>query len=498
MPAPSSSALPVVAGAAARRKSPRADIHASIADAAGYSLMVGIGETYIVPFALAVGAGKTAGGLTATLPMLAGATLQLLSPMLVQRLGSHRLWVTGCVALQGVALLMLPLAILLAPESRHANASGFPAFVWWIYLAATLYWFAGLSAGPAWNTWIETVIPRPLRTRFFACRARTGQAFTLLGFATGGLALQWAKGNGYVLPAFCAILVTAAACRFFSALSLLRQSEPMRGLICERRVPIKQLFAASAKNGGTLVWYLLAMQTAVQISGPYFNSYLLGDQRISYFDYMLMIGLGFLGKVLATPFWGRYAHQFGAKRLLWIGGISIIPLSAFWVISDYFSVWQWTTPLMLPGAGGKWVVTGEFLYLCLVQLISGITWAAYELAMLLMFFEAIPRQDRTSMLTFYNWGNSAAMVVGSFLGAGVLQWMNESHEAFLTVFGLSSAARLLTVGLLFWAPDLRLRNLPMVDPLGTGPSRTLLDQPVPVTLPDVTEKNQPAVSTAGR
>ena len=46
------------------------------------------------------------------------------------------------------------------------------------------------------------------------------------------------------------------------------------------------------------------------------------------------------------------------------------------------------------------------VYLAGVQLLSGIVWAAYELAMMLMFFEAIPRQDRTSVLTFYNWGNA--------------------------------------------------------------------------------------------
>lgn len=468
------------------RVSPRADIYASIADAAGYSTMVGIGETYIVPFALAVGAGKTAGGLAATLPMLAGATLQLLSPTLVRRLGSHRLWVAGCVFLQAISLLLLPLAIWLAPESRNSNVSGFPASVCWIYLAATLYWFAGLSGGPAWNTWIETIIPRKLRTKFFACRSRTGQAFTLLGFAAGGLALHWAKGNDLLLPAFCSILLTAAAARFCSGVALLWQSEPQRGRINDRRVPVGQLFAASAKNGGTLVWYLLAMQMAVQISGPYFNPYLIRDQGISYFDYMLMIGLGFVGKVLATPFWGRVAEQAGAKRLLWIGGIAIIPVASFWVIADWFSAWQWTMPFTLPGSTERWVVSGEFLYLCLVQVVSGVTWAAYELAMLLMFFEAIPRQDRTSMLTFYNWGNAAAMVVGSFVGAAVLSLMNESHAAFLTLFGLSSVARLMTVGLLFWAPDLRLRGVPpVVEPLGTGPTRALLDQPVLVTLPDV-------------
>lgn len=478
---------PPVAAHAAPRISPRGDIQASLADAAGYSVMVGIGETYIVPFALAVGAGKTAGGLAATMPMLAGATLQLLSPMLVRRLGSHRLWVAGCVFLQAVALLLLPVAILLAPSiSQASGGNGFPASVWWIYFAATLYWFAGLSGGPAWNTWIETVIPPRLRTKFFSCRTRTGQAFTLLGFASGGLALHWAKGNGLVLPAFCSVLLIAAACRVYSGLALLRQTEPLRGKISDRHVPMRQLFAATAKNGGTLVWYLLAMQTAVQISGPYFNSYLILDQQISYFDYMLMIGLGFAGKVLATPFWGRFAQRAGAKRLLWIGGLMIIPISSFWVISDWFEGWLWVMPFTIPGGSEPWSFTGEFAYLCLVQVISGVTWSAYELAMLLMFFEAIPRQDRTSMLTFYNWGNAAAMVVGSFLGAAVLQLMNESHAAFLTVFGLSSVGRLLTVGLLFWAPDLRLKNAPAeVTPLGAGATRAQLDQPVLVTMANV-------------
>jgi len=475
MPAAPASTSAAIAEPA--RTSPRADIYASIADAAGYSTMVGMGETYIVPFALAVGAGKTAGGLAATLPMLAGATLQLLSPMLVRRLGSHRLWVAGSVFLQAVSLLLLPLAVWLAPESRNSNVSGFPASVCWIYLAATLYWFSGLSGGPAWNTWIETIIPKRVRTKFFACRSRTGQAFTLLGFATGGLVLHWAKGNDVLLPAFCGILLTAAACRVVSGCALLWQSEPQRGRINDRHVPLRQLFASTSKNGGTLVWYLLAMQMAVQISGPYFNPYLIRDQGISYFDYMLMIGIGFAGKVLATPFWGRFAERAGPKRLLWVGGMAIIPVAGLWVISDWFSAWQWSLPFTLPGSTSPWVVSGEFLYLCFVQLISGVTWAAYELAMLLMFFEAIPRQDRTSMLTFYNWGNAAAMVLGSFVGAVVLALMNESHVAFLTLFGLSSVARLMTVSLLFWAPDLRLDAPLAIDVADETPIKRVLTFP---------------------
>jgi hypothetical protein len=60
----------------------------SIADAASYSIMVGIGETYLAAFALALGTGETFAGLIATLPMLAGASIQLATPWALRRFHS--------------------------------------------------------------------------------------------------------------------------------------------------------------------------------------------------------------------------------------------------------------------------------------------------------------------------------------------------------------------------------------------------------------------------
>ncbi len=54
------------------RVRPGDDLRASIADGAGVSAMVGVGETYFAAFALALGTGETVAGLVATLPMLAG------------------------------------------------------------------------------------------------------------------------------------------------------------------------------------------------------------------------------------------------------------------------------------------------------------------------------------------------------------------------------------------------------------------------------------------
>src|SRR5687768_4615550 len=141
-------------------RSPRQDLAASTGDAIGYSLMVGMGETYFAAFALALGTGQTFAGLLSTLPQLAGATFQLITPWAVRRLGSYRTWVVLSCSAQAASLLVLALAAFFSGGLAAAT----------VFLAVTMYWAAGLSAGPAWNTWIEEVVPKRLRTGYFACR----------------------------------------------------------------------------------------------------------------------------------------------------------------------------------------------------------------------------------------------------------------------------------------------------------------------------------------
>src|SRR5437879_1538537 len=68
-----------------RRVRPRDDLRCSMGDAAACSVMIGVGETYFGAFALALGTGETIAGLVATLPMLFGATLQLITPWCLQQ-----------------------------------------------------------------------------------------------------------------------------------------------------------------------------------------------------------------------------------------------------------------------------------------------------------------------------------------------------------------------------------------------------------------------------
>jgi MFS family permease len=390
------------------------DLVAMTADGVGCSLMVGLGETYLAAFVLFLGMGGVAVGLLTTLPMLAGALVQLAAPWGVRRCGSHKNWVVATAALQGLSLL----AVLSAERAGAATALV-------VFIAVTMYWAAGQASGPAWNTWVEEIVPGTLRARFFGRRQRFCQAALLAGFVTGGLALHVGASYQHTAAVFVGVFGLAAACRLFSAWCLAQQSAPA-GTIPEQALSLVAMGRRLRYDaGGRLLAYLFFVQAVVQFSGPYFTPFMFRELGLSFFEYTLLIALAFVGKAIASPFYGRLAQRIGARKLLWIGGVGIVPVAGLWVISQ------------------------SLVYLAVVQLLSGAVWAAYELAFFLMFFESIPRRERTSVLTFYNLTNSTAMVAGSLVGGAVLYALGASFNGYLMLFGLSSLGRLASLVLLF-------------------------------------------------
>lgn len=422
----------------------------SMVDAGSYSLMVGLGETYLTAFALALSVSEIATGLLAAFPMLIGATLQLAAPWCIGRLGSHRVWIVGCAVAQAICLLMTPLAVI---------AGAWQLAV--LYVASSLYWASGLATGPAWNTWAEEIIPPVIRTRFFARRSRVSQFCLLVGFAAGGLLLAYAKRHAFVVTAFSVIFIASGVFRLVSAGALYRQSEPSAGRAAMGHKSLRQvLLGLRGHAGGRLLMYLFAVQIAVQLSGPYFAPYMLARRGMTYTEFMFLIALGFVGKVIALPAWGRLAKRAGVQPLMWIGAIGIIPLSGSWLAL------QW--------------IEHDMLYLSFVQVFGGFAWAAYELAFFLMFFETIPRHERTSVLTIYNFTNALALVLGAVIGASWLAFVGQSGESYLQLFGLSSAARILALVFLLRVPHMEIRAVAMsLRTLALRPSEGgSLDRPV--------------------
>lgn len=398
------------------------------ADAAAFSLMVGCGETYIPAFALALGLGPVAAGMTASVPVLVGAIFQLVTPLAVARLGTNRGWCIACTTVQAVS---------------------FVPFAWWairghatlteLLVAAGIYWSAGMAGAPAWNTWMGTLIPEGMRTAYFANRSRLGQFSVFVGFVLGGLILQWGEGRGVTLLAFAGLFIAAGICRLVSTMMLVNCREFVRpqesaavgdgrsaGTAASRWLSdlAGTLRRMAASPSGPLVTYLCCLVFTAQFSAPYFTPYMLRERGFSYHAFMLVLATSFLSKALFLPSLGRLGSRIGSLGLLWVGGLSVIPLSLLW----------------LPSANVS--------YLVAVQVLAGGCWACWELAVALLFFDAVPHRDRTGVITIYNLGLAIATVAGAAAGGLLLRMLGEDSQAYVTVFAVSSLLRLATVPLL--------------------------------------------------
>jgi MFS family permease len=446
------------------------NLRVSQADAASFGVMIGLGETYLPLFVLTVGLGEVMSGLVASVPVLLGGALQMISPRAVRVLGSHKRWVLCCGLLQALSFVPLIVAAIVG------HITGWAAMV-----VASLYWAGNLGTGPAWNVWIGTLIPRAIRAHFFAKRTRLQQLTVLAGFLGGGIALQLGKKydvslgtvNEHTLQVFMVLFGLAFLCRIVSISFLAAQSEPLPLLPDMRRLsPLEQMRHYRHSPGGKLLLYIVFVQFGIWISGPYFTPYMSKKLEFSYLDYSVLIAFSFVSKIIALPLCGRLAKRLGARRLLTLGGIGIIPLAGMWYVSD------------------------NYVWLCFTQIVAGIAWAAYELAFLLLFFESIPAAERVSVLTLFNLLNSAALAAGALLAGVFLHRAGEQLWAYEALFVVSSGWRLLALLLLWRVPDIRVTadevSVQIEELRASGEG---IDGPILSSLPDETGRASDASET---
>jgi hypothetical protein len=386
----------------------RRDLHAITADGVSFSVMVGLGETYIPAFVLAAGLGAVAAGLLATLPPLAGAVFQLVTPFAVRHLHSYRRWVVACAALQALALAPLALGGWRGQISVVTVA-----------IATAAYWSFGMATGPAWNAWVTTIVRPDIRKRFFARRARLCHIALFLAMMVGGLALQWGDEHGSELVLYAALFAGALVARLVSATFLARQSEAA-GLVGQHRALATRGIREAIRSAGSgrVLAYLLTMSATVNVAAPYFTPYMFGPLGLSYAQFMTLIATALVARIAILPYFAALAERRGTRVLLGWGALAIVPLPVLWLVSDHF------------------------LYLVALQAFAGTAWAALEFATMLSFFEGIEDRDRARVLSAFNLANASSVAIGALIGSQIFSYMNHTPEAYAMLFAVSVAGRL--------------------------------------------------------
>ncbi len=430
------------------------DLRSITGDGVFYSVMVGLGETYVPAFVLALGHGAQASALITTLPMLLGALVQLAAPRGAQRSGSYRTWVVACARLQAACFLPLVAIALGAPLGLVA-----------LFAVMSAYWGFSLSTGPAWNAWVATLVPVERRARYFATRSRLANAALLGSLLAASLALFGAQGTPRALPLFAGLFICAALARFVSANFLARQSE-RAGLAREHEAlsPLASWRRLRGTPEARLLLAMLGLTFGTYIAAPFFVPYMLGPIGLDYTEFTIVTATVFVARIGFAPVLGRIAHRVGVRRILVWGAFAVTPLPALWLISH------------------------DVRWLLAVQVLSGMAWGAYEYATLLTFFERIDARSRTSVLSLYNAANAGAMALGNAVGALVFSGIVTSAGDYALVMGLSSLVRVAAAPFLRHA---RSASAPAVavaqTPLAVRPGAEGEQQPVLATVPQLGE-----------
>jgi MFS family permease len=444
----------------------RRHLRLSLAEGVSHSVMLGLGETYLAAFALAMGMSDLVSGLAGTIPMCIGGLIQLLAPIGLARVGSHRRWVVGCATLQALSFVPLVIGALVGRFSPLL-----------LFACAGLYWASGMGAGPGWNIWIGRLVPAAIRSRYFGFRQAAVQVGTLAGLASAGLWLHRATSTRAVEPAlaFALVFTVAFVARSASALLLAAHRDvPSPSPVREAASLRASFLRLGTRSYGRLVVFIASVNAAVWVGSAFYTPYLLRHLGYSYDRYMMLIAATFVSKAVAMPLFGKLVRGLGPRRLLVIGGMGITPLPALWLAA-----------------------AGTFPGLLSVQLFGGLAWAAFELGSLLLFFDVEDELERTGVLTLFNGFNAVAIAGGSLVGGALLQGA-PAPWAYVVVFVASASLRLLSLILVTGVPD---RAWELAAPAlrifleGVRPTTGAMARPV---LPTIQSKRERANSQAPR
>ena len=374
----------------------------SMKDAAAYAVMMGIGETYLSAFALFLKASTPQIGLLASLPPLLGSLAQIVSAWLGRLAGRRKPIILAGAGLQALAWLPITLLPLLFPS----------AAVPLLIASVVVYQCGAHLAAPQWASLMGDLVPMKRRGRFFARRTSVVSAVTFVSLAAGGLVLHGTTAAGSTLTGFLALFGVAMLARGISTYHLARMQDPA-GQVAALQLPARESWWRKLRksNFARFSLFYALMQFSVATASPFFAVYMLRDLQFSYAQFMANTGISVLAQFLTLTQWGRISDTFGNRRILSVTG------------------------LMLPLMPLLWVVSPNFWYLLLVQVLSGLSWAGFTLGAGNFLYDLVARENRATYLAVHNVFASTGIFCGALLGG----YLGLALPASIDIAGLSLA-----------------------------------------------------------
>lgn len=338
-------------------------------------------------FLVELHASPVAIGMLTSIPMLVNL-IQPVGAYLSERITSrfqYSLWTNGPARL---VWLILVLGIV-AFSWGLLNSHQLVILTLGILVVSNL--FNGLG-GASWLSWMAQIVPRRLRGRYFGLRNSVGSLTNLICVPLAGLAIsKWYGGaiQGYGVVVFVGIVsaIASLGCQYFQLDINPQQQNALPDGISENKALSIEVVNSDLPNtdntetksdlalsgdsstGNSILkdfnflmflLYFGSWVFAVNLSAPFFNYYLLDTLDIDVSWVTIYGSLRAGATLVMLIFWGKLADKIGNRPILIFVGIVLAVTPLLWLLvgNSQLDIWLW-----LP----------------LLHILLGITWAAIDL-----------------------------------------------------------------------------------------------------------------------
>ncbi len=388
----------------------KTSLKASIKEGVAAQIMTGMFDYYLIPFALYLKVTNPQIGLLVSIPPLLASFSQLLTARTMRWAGGAKKLLRIGTFIQ--AVLLLPIGFLIYFKSSHG--------LLWLIVFVAIFRILNNILGPAWGGLVSRYLPENLRGEYFGRRCQLIAIAGLVNLYVCGIFLAWMK-HFSLAAGFMLIFLAAAIARFISFYYM--------GTLVEIKIPESHedrftfwMFISRFRESNFVkfILYVAGITFATQLSGAYFNVYMLQDLKFNYVQYMLVNLSSVLGGLLVLSVWGRHADVVGNVKILKTTG-ALLPIS----------------PLL-------WCLAHQHWQLMLNEAFSGFIWGGFNLCTANFIYDAVSPSKRVRCIGYFNLINGVAIFAGAALGGyltKVLPPLNGSP--LITLFLISAFIRIL-------------------------------------------------------
>jgi Major Facilitator Superfamily len=338
-----------------------------------------------------------------TVPAAFGALTQVAVTSVKRFFGSVRALASVAIAVQICGLLIMASA-LMANASDHIM----------MFVGQSLYWMGGMTSASPTQQILARGVDLGHHNRFFSRRAMVMTILTLVCNLASAQILR----NGLTPSLMATFLMIAAAARSVSLILVFHFSVNRNTVHVARSARTHDESLVSILKLSLVV---MLFRCAVNISSPFFSAYMLRDIHLDLTVYSMLTAIPLISKTLGLSNWARLLddNRRFEGLVLAIIAIGCVPI--------------------------LWAIGSSTVWLGMLQLIAGMSWAGFDLISILLIQSMYPRSI-TQKLGLFLALSSAGSVAGSMIGGLILKLTNNYH----LLFAVSGTLRLLAGFGLLW------------------------------------------------